>query len=172
MKKMLEKSDRNKILTPYSKYVFDICNTDVYEKYLGDNFGDILLKTDNKYLTIINDFYIEDDFADKFNNLSAEELSKYVENNYKDLVISNSGLNTKYNIEKNKFNINFDNLVKNGSLVLCLRCVIDFNVVGSKAMSIINKFEDYIKVMEQEMSNKLDITVKIIHRDNYIRKRK
>lgn len=170
MKIKLNKSEKEKMLDTFILFLTNKVDTNKYDALLHDKYGDIIVNQ-NGCLEILNDFYLDEDKYQTFGSLSESDLLKFVEDNYKSFFISNLDINARYDAVKGK-NIQYDNLVKNGTLVFMLDCTADFNVVNAKVLTTINKLNDSLAIIEKEFAEKLGIPVRILHREKYIKKNK
>ncbi len=149
------------------KALADKLSLSAYEEYLN-NYSDILIKgIDNNYLTIINDLYIEENRMDTIQSFSQEELEGYINKDYHNLFKRNND-NKKYFINLNNSNFNLENCVKNGALVFKLQRKLDFSTDFRSKMEKNLQLEEYIKRIEKEIENKLDIPVRILFQDNLV----
>jgi len=113
---------------------------------------------DGSYLDIINDYYIDEEDLELYNS-SKEE---YIKNNFKKMLYISDKENLKYQIALNKKDTSKDNYVKNGSLVLKINRVYDFNGDASQKLIEMKEFEEYLSILETQISQALDAPVKIL----------
>lgn len=171
MKIKLNQQERGKILIAYNNYIFKHFDLEKYLLELYEKYNDIIMNNNGNILEIVNDFYMDKEMYDNFLNISSlDELNSFIEKNYKELLITNIGLNDKYIVQLNGSNALLENSVCNGTLVFSIQCVIDFNKTDAKVLIELNKFNETIKKFETEIAKKIGIPVCILRNEKIIKK--
>ncbi len=116
---------------------------------------------DGSVLQIVNDYYIDNDKYEEFNN-SKEE---FIKNNYKDLLYVNENKNCKYQIQLMPHDTSRENFVKNGSLVLKVNKIIDYNGYLDSRLDLIEEFDSKLKELEEHFTNQIGVPVRILSKE-------
>ena len=168
MKSKLTGYEKERIIDALLALISNKCDVSKYDNTLKESYADIIKKDESGSLLILNDFYVDDTTKEKIVSYSDEDLGRYVSSNYRELLISDLGHNTSYNIDQNLYNVNYDNLVKNGTLVFMVKLSINMNIKG--IMIKFSKFKRELEKIETELQIKLGIPVRILHKEEYIKK--
>ncbi len=116
---------------------------------------------------VINDCYIDETKYDNFKQIinDINVSYDYVINNIKDLVLTNLSRNKLYYPKLNDNDPILENFVKNGTLVLRMNRNIDFTLNPKLRIKATNDINDYIKSVEEDMTKKLGLDVRILFND-------
>ena len=155
MKIKLNEEEKNLI----NQYFLNIIDLHSYERELLEKYPTMIeLNENNTALEIINDYYIDEDKYELFKK-SKEE---YITNNYKELLLINDNLNCRYQLAINPKDTSDENAVKNGTLVLKVNKIIDYNKPLGIKLETIDKFEKELVRIENDINNKLGVPVRIL----------
>jgi len=155
----------------FRKQLENILSLKKFEKQLENNFSDFLRKDErNNYLSILNCFYISEKDIELFQKLENddEKISDFVHREYASLLKINNDSNVKYYVRLNAGDANPDYFVKNGTLVFKLNRVLDFNTDIHSRIKRKKDLENYVHTIGEEMSNSLQVPVKILFQDTLI----
>ena len=166
----LNSEERTLIIKSLTEYVNVRCNLMQHEEYIQNNFNGICKKNaDNLYLEVINDFYMNKDSYVNFKKyLLDNNLSEYIRENFKKLLIVVDDDNCQYHICTSNNSTNKDNFVKNGSLVFKINRLLDYNTDIRKRLQAKKQLDEYLKKIEKEMSTILYVDVRILYDDKII----
>jgi len=143
-------------------YLSNLIDLPTYGYELFESYPTMLELNDNGLsLEIINKYYIDEDKYDSFK----ESKEDYIKDNYKELLFINDNLNCNYQIQLNPKDTSFDNAVKNGTLVLKVNKIIDYNGYLKSRLQDLDKFEKELKRIEKDISSKIGVPVRILSRD-------
>ena len=145
-----------------SKYLEDYLNIKKYEESLLLNYSNIIKPNENgSYLSIINDYYIEEtDYS-----VLKESISDYVLKNIKEMLYVSDNKNAKYQVYINKHNTSKENYVQNGSLVLILNKVAFSKTNLGDFLIQTEDLKNYITQLEMEIGNLINVPVKILFKE-------
>ena len=158
------------IIKYLSEYVNTRCNIQKYDDYIQNNYKDICIENDyNKYLEIANEFYMDEELYNSFKeSIINNNISEFIKSNFKKLFFINDDVNSMYHIKMHDGDIDINNIVKNGSLVLSINRKLDYNTDIRERLTKCKMLDKYVKQIEEELSTILYINVKVLYRDTII----
>ncbi len=165
MKKRVNNDESNICKTIIMDYLVKECGIKETEAYLRDNYRDYIV--DNfECFEIVNEFYVDEDKLEEFqSNIKNEETKyDYVINNIEYLVTTDIG-NKKYIPVINDNDPDIDNLVENGTLAIKMNRLINYAQDMKERITKTREIDKYVKGFEKELSNKLNLKVRILFND-------
>lgn len=165
---MKNRLDEKQILL-IREYTLDLlrkaCYLNDFEEAIKKDYK-LSIKGDKSIIKIANMFYSN-------RNIAVEEITyDFVKDNLKNLLLVNDNPNLQICPAIGDNNMNPDNFVKNGTLVLVIDRTLDFNLDPKIIVEAKHKMDKYKSVIEKSIAEKLIIPVRIIFNDILIRKKK
>ncbi len=160
MKKKLNKEENDLCRKEIMDYLKKESNIDDVEKELKDKYKDFIVY-DLDCFEIANEFYIDEDKYDDFKS----DFDKYVIENIKDLCVINLNVGNRYIPEINSDDPDIDNSVENGTLIIKMNRLINYAADPVYRIDRTREIEDYIKKFENNLSNKLEMKVRVLFND-------
>ena len=147
MKIKVKEEERNQINDYFSNLIdLPSYSTNLFIKYPTM----IELNENGTALEIINKYYIDEEK----NELLINE--DYIKENYKQLLLINDNLNCRYQISLNPHDTSDENAVKNGTLVLKVNKIVNYNGNLGDRLDELDNFEKELNRIETEISNSIE----------------
>ena len=172
MKIKLNREDRDKILIAYNNFIFNHMGLRKYLLELYAKFSTVIYGNSGNILEIVNDFYLDKEKYDIYSTISSlDELDKFVESYYKEILVTNMDLNSKYIVQLDDSDALLENAVENGALVFKVNVIMDYNKMNYKEMKIVVELDNYIKKLGKELSSIVGIPVHVLSSKRVIGRR-
>ncbi len=163
MRIKLNENENNLCKEYLLKYLKDICDLETIENKIKSTYS-TYIKKDSNIIEVVNDFYSNED---EYKNIIANQnlsFDYFIENLNK-LLISDIDINAKYAPVINDNDATLDSFVDNGTLVLKIDRLIDFNIDPIIMYDTIQKMDNYAKTLENFFKSKLNVPVRILFND-------
>ena len=171
MKTKLTKEEKEKLVKAFNSFLIDKCNLNEYSNKLLEKYDGIVLKDNDIVFEIINDFYMNKELYDKFiTTFTFDDLIKFVEDNYKEILIINLDLDMQYIVKIDNSDALLDYSVENGSLVLKIKIMLPVEKGNLSFLKLHDSIKKDIREVEKSISNIINIPVHIFESVLYSRK--
>ena len=171
MKTKLTKEEKEKLVKAFNSFLIDKCNLNEYSNKLLEKYDGIVLKDNDIVFEIINDFYMNKELHDKFiTTFTFDDLIKFVEDNYKEILITNLDLDMKYIVKIDNSDALLDYSVENGSLVFKIKIILPVEKGNLSFLKLHDSIKKDIREVEKSISNIINIPVHIFESVLYSRK--
>ncbi len=153
--------EENNICKEYILKYLNELSLDDAKDYITNNYPKFIVNNMNLF-EIANEFYIDEDIYEDFkSNLSYD----YTINNIDKLVYINIDDNMTYAPKINSNDLTLDSFVKNGTLVIKMNRLLDFGLDIKYRAKSTKSINEYIKLLESKISNKIGIDTRILIND-------
>ena len=113
----------------------------------------------------MNDLFLDDDKRLQFDHLFLEQKMDFFKDNEWEKFLINPNIEGNYHVRLNGHNTSPKNFIKNGTLVLKLQRILNFNIDIRFRMKMVKSLEEDVQVIEKELNEALNVPVRILFQD-------